>query len=197
MFDLISTEKIVSLLIAYRYAIFFPITIIEGPAATIIAGFLVSLGYFNFMLVFLIAVAGDVLGDLIYYQIGRAGTSCFSRRLFFVKGEQFRRLQHHFKEHPVKTFLFGKWTHAIGAAILIAGGIAKVPMKQFLWWNFLGTLPKAFAFLIIGYFFGHAYREINQFFGSVTLGIFIVMILGIAVYLLIEMLRKRIHIDEI
>ena len=38
---------VISWLLAYRYAILFPLVIIEGPIVTILAGFLASLGQFN------------------------------------------------------------------------------------------------------------------------------------------------------
>ena len=197
MFNLISTGKIASLLISYRYAIFFPITIVEGPIATLIAGFLVSLGYFNIFAVYGVAVVGDLVGDMIYYVIGSAGGEQILKRGRFlgIKTEQLTKLQEHFKAHAGKTLLFGKWTHAVGGAILLAGGIARMSFKKFIWFNFLGTLPKALVFLIIGYYFGQAYQQIDKYFGYATLSIFLAIVLAAAIYFFAKRMRQSLKID--
>jgi hypothetical protein len=47
-----SLQKITALLIAYRYAIIFPIAVIEGPAVSIIVGSLSQAGYLIFLYIF-------------------------------------------------------------------------------------------------------------------------------------------------
>lgn len=197
MLSFITTENISALLMGYGYFILIPITIIEGPVATLIAGFLASLGYFNLVIVYIIAFVGDVAGDLIYYAVGRWGSRKIIARGSFlgINLENARKLESHFKDHAGKTLLFGKWTHSIGGAILIAGGMAKVPIKKFILFNSIGSIPKVLVFLLLGYYFGSAYGKINEYFGYASLAILIGIILIVAIYILIRRFRKQIKLD--
>jgi len=194
---LVSTGKILGLLIAYRYAIFFPLTVVEGPIVTIIAGFLVSLGYMNFLIVYVIAVVGDVVGDVLYYALGRWGSGrIFSRGSFFgIKVGQLERVEKHFGAHAGKTLLFGKWTHSVGAIILTAAGMAKMPLDKFVFYNTAGSIPKSLALMLIGYYFGRAYQQIDKYFGYASLAMLLIIAVAVAAYFLIKRFKNRINVD--
>lgn len=194
MFNLISSGKILLLLMAYRYAIFFPLAVIEGPIVTVIAGFLCSIGFFNFWFVYAIAMAGDIVGDALYYFLGWwGGERIFKRgRFLWIKTEQLGRLEKHFESHAGKIMLFGKWTQTVGAPILLAAGMARVSLKKYFFFNTIGSLPKVFIFLIIGFYFGRAYAEIDKYFGYISLAVSIIIVLVVLIYLLRKKLRKEI-----
>ncbi|MDB5189290.1 MAG: hypothetical protein JWL82_247, partial [Parcubacteria group bacterium] len=71
--------QLVELLSHYGYAVLFPIAVLEGPVAAAIAGAFVASGEFDFLTVFLVLVVADVLGDTLYYCLGR-----FSHQRFFA-----------------------------------------------------------------------------------------------------------------
>ena len=140
------TATITAWLIAYRYAILFPLVIIEGPIVTILAGFLASLGQLNFLICYPIIVVGDVIGDVFMYAQGRWGGKPAVIRwghYFGIKPEIIVRLEEHFKKHPGNTLVFGKISHFFGGPVLIAAGMARMKFSKFLWFNVLGTLPKS------------------------------------------------------
>ena len=181
----ISLAAIYTLIIHYGYFIIIPIAIIEGPIITVIAGFLTAQGYFNFFIVYPIIVVSDVFGDLLYYLIGRFGKKKlilkWGHRVGITKAH-LEKLDKHFYEHSGKTLIFGKLTHSLGLPIIIGAGIAEMPVGRFLWFNFLGAIPKTLAFLLVGYYIGSAYTKINSYIdrGAFILGI--VLIAGIAVF---------------
>ncbi len=191
-------NNVVSWLLAYRYAILFPILIVEGPIITIIAGFLSSQGIFNIWVVYGVAIIGDVAGDIIYYAIGRwGGRSLIERwgRFFGLGIEKINNLEKHFADHSGKTLIFGKLSHAIGAPILAAAGVVKMPFNKFVWINFWATLPKSLLLLIIGYYFGEAYKQINQYLNYTTAWILAIIILLIALYYLMVKIGRKIEKD--
>ncbi len=166
MFNFFSQTNIIPLLLHYGYLIFLPLAIIEGPITTIVGAFLASLGYLDILIIYLLAIAGDVIGDAIYYFIGYLGGEKISHKgkFMMIKIKTLKKIQSHFKHHPMKTLLLGKWGHSIGAPVLLAGGMSHMPFRKFMLFNFLGTLPKVLTFVIIGYYFGKAYSKINQYF---------------------------------
>ncbi|KND51104.1 MAG: hypothetical protein AB198_01640 [Parcubacteria bacterium C7867-003] len=184
---LASPAELMLILEHYKYWIIFPIAIFEGPIIIIISGFLVSLGYLNGVIAYIVVVVADMIGDSLYYLIGKYwGKSYWIKKLgkfvgYDESSEKF--LEEHFKKHKIKTFLIGKVSHGLGGTIQIASGIAKVSYKEFFWLSLLGTVPKALALLLLGYFAGSYYERINDYLHNIALVTvsFLVIILFIAV----------------
>ncbi len=197
MLSILSTASISPLLITYGYIILVPITIIEGPVATLIGGFLASLGYFNLVIVYIISFLGDIIGDLIYYAIGRWGTKRIIShgKFLWIKIEHAKKLEGHFEKHAGKTLLFGKWTHSVGGAILLAAGMSKMSLKKFIVFNSIGSFPKVLVFLILGYYFGSAYQLINKYFEFASMGILMAIALVVVAYLFVKKLRRKEHME--
>jgi len=55
----------------YGYAALLPLAIIEGPAVTVFAAFLGAQGVLDVVGVYAIVVLGDLVGDVLYYAVGR------------------------------------------------------------------------------------------------------------------------------
>lgn len=164
-------NQIVHLLETYKYFLLFPIAVIEGPIITVIAGFLVSLGHMNIFIAYAVVVAGDIVGDALYYWIGKSGGQFMLSKFGHILGvspDKIAFVKKHFHKHPNKTLLFGKFTHAFGVAILIAAGIVNINFWRFIAVNFASTLVKSLALLLVGYFFGQAYVQINSYINNAT-----------------------------
>ncbi len=183
----IPLASLVQWILHYKYAVLFPIMVVEGPIATVIGGFLASLGYLNIFAVFGLAVLGDTVGDLIYYVIGYSGRKRFLSKGSFlgINKERMAAIEKHYDLHAGKTFILGKITHTFGFAVLLSAGIAGVPLWTYIWFNFLGTLPKVVVFEIIGYYFGANYQKINNLISDASIIVFIVgiIVLGAILYL--------------
>jgi membrane-associated protein len=167
-----SLASIYSWLLAYKYFVFFPITVIEGPIITIIAGFLVSIGIFNFFIAYLVAVAGDLAGDVIHYAVGRFGGLPFINKwgcFFHISLKQLEPIERQFEERGSTLLFIGKMTHGIGGAFLVAAGLIKMPFGKFFFSNMLATLLKSLILLVIGYYFGQAFVTINSYLEKIAI----------------------------
>ncbi len=189
-----SLDQIVIWLLAYKYALLFPISVLEGPIVTIIAGFLVSLGHLNFWLAFIIVVLGDLVGDSILYAIGRNGRNTIIPKYgprFGLTAERIAQTEKIFGNHSKKTILLGKLTHSLGFAVLITAGVMRQKFGEFILMNFLGTLPKSFALLLVGYYLGKSYNQISVYLDWLVLIIGIILIIAISAYLLLRRYHKN------
>lgn len=169
----------------YGYLIILPVSIIEGPIITVIAAFLAHQGYFNFFIVYLVVVLGDLIGDLLFYSFGYFGkrlSNTVLGRFFGLTDAHIKKVSDHFYIHSGKTIFWGKITHSLGWAVLPAAGMAKMPIGRFLWFNLLGTLPKSLAFMLIGYYLGYAYKNIDSYISKTALILFFILAIGILVY---------------
>lgn len=148
----------------YGYAALLPLAVIEGPAVTVFAAFLAAQGLLDVGMVYAVVVAGDLLGDLLYYTAGRF----LLQRMVTWRGAWAVRLRHRVGvlAHRIRAragamLLFGKLTHSAGFAVLLSAGAARVPIRQFMAYNLLGTLPKSLLLVIIGYWFGRLYLAVQ------------------------------------
>ncbi|HKC04372.1 MAG TPA: VTT domain-containing protein [Patescibacteria group bacterium] len=186
---------ILNLLYNYSYIILFPLVVIEGPIVTVIAGFLVSIGFMSFTPAYMTIVVGDLTGDLLYYSVGRWWFNSFIHGfLKFLKIDlgKIQKLKTVIAKHKGKVLFFGKLSHAIGAPILVSAGLAEIPIKDFLWFNFLATLPKSLILLLVGYYFGSTLANFNKYFNWTILGLVIVTGITIFSYSIISKWAKGI-----
>ena len=112
-------------LLAHGSALILPLSVAEGPLVGVLTGFLAAQGYFNIPLAVALLLSGDLIGDLIYYAIGRFGAgrlAWLSARLG-VAHRLTPSVQHGLKENATRMLLIGKWTHSVGFAVLIGCGV--------------------------------------------------------------------------
>ncbi len=149
-------------LTAHGSALILPLAVIEGPIVAIVAGFLAGRGIFAWYVAVPLLVAGDLIGDLIYYAIGRTGASPLGRlraRLGMPRGRGTLtdELRRGLEQDATRMLLIGKWTHSIGFVVLIGSGAVRVPVPQFLLVNLAAAVPKIALLFGLGYFAGDNY----------------------------------------
>ena len=155
----------------------FFIAVVEGPIATVIGAYVASLGLINIFAVFGVVVSADLVGDTICYMLGRFGHVVILKRWGSRLGLNQTRmsmLEEHFRLSGGKTLLIGKLTHSAGFMILLAAGASKMFFGTFIWYNFIGTIPKSLFFLVVGYTLGYAYKDIDVYISEASFGILIV-----------------------
>ncbi len=176
-------DQLAHLVSLYGYLVIFPFAIIEGPILTVIGGFLVSLGLLNPVLIYLVVVAGDAVGDSGCYAIGRYGSKLVHRfgKYIALTPERIEVAKKFFHENHHRAVMASKLIHGIGMTGLIAAGSLHVPYARFVRTCFLVSAAQAFALLMIGILFGHAYILIGQYLsyfaaavsvGALTAGLF-------------------------
>lgn len=185
----ISATDVLTILEHYKYFLIFPIAIIEGPIIIIITGFLVFLGYLNAYVALAVLVIADVIGDSMYYTMGRYWKKTpWVRKWAKFLGYDDRSeifLEAHFKKHKGKTFLLAKISHGIGGVVQISSGIAGVKYSDFLKYSILGTIPKAIILFFVGFYAGNYYLKIDNvldYIAKITLSlaflVFMYILLG-------------------
>ncbi|MDD2753716.1 MAG: DedA family protein [Candidatus Portnoybacteria bacterium] len=165
-------QQIILWLSAYKYFALFPLAVAEGPIITVAAGFFVSTGHLNFWLAYLVIVAGDLVGDVLHYAVGRFGGIKFIEkwgRLVGVGEKEVQSLESQFDKRGSNLLFIGKMSHGIGGAFLIAAGIIKMPFDKFIFSNMMATLIKSLLLLLLGFYFGHALSTISTYLERISL----------------------------
>ena len=151
-------------LIAHGSALILPLAVIEGPLVSIAAGFLSEQGYFDWLWALGLLVCGDLIGDLIYYWIGRTGKTGLTRllRRFGIHSTVTPDFERHLKNNATKMLFIGKWTQSVGVVVLVGSGMLRVPLAKFLTINLLATVPKSVVLFSVGYFAGDRFHDFGE-----------------------------------
>lgn len=188
---MLSLVQIYYSLIGYQYLVLFSLVAIEGPIISVAAGFLVAQGLMNIYLAFFIIIIADLIGDALYYALGRWGAN-FGMKIFRISQERLTQLEKYFISHGGKTLLWGKLAHGIGTSFLFAAGAAKMPFRKFLYFNFIATIPKSIILLFIGYLFGQSFARIGKYFDYYAVFTLSLGIILITIYLMLaKKFRKK------
>ncbi len=169
-------------LIAYGSILILPLAVIEGPLVSIAAGFLSASGYFDWIWALWLLICGDLIGDLLYYWIGRTGKTPMVgllRRLG-MRSSVTPEMQRHLTEHSTKMLFIGKWTQSIGIVVLIGSGMLRLPLTRFILVNLVATVPKSLVLFGLGYFASNYYAELADHALITTILLGLVGIAGVA-----------------
>jgi membrane protein DedA with SNARE-associated domain len=185
--------RVLPLLAQYGYTVLLPVAVIEGPAVTMIAGALVAAGQFDPFITCALLVAADLVGDVLYYCLGRFGHAPLAARLskrLSAASEKLRPLEQRFRENDWKLLMIGK-TQALGSVILYMAGASRTPFGRFMVLNLLGTFPKVILFETIGYFLGRGVLSSSRYVDLITLATFGVAGVLLASYILLKRLAWK------
>ena len=141
---------------------------------------LAGAGVLNVWLVAFFLVSGGALGDSSSYLIGRKiGIKIFreDRKIFsltnYQKGEAF------FHKYGNKSIFFARLLGPLSWITPFFSGVYKVPYRKFVMYNVPGVCIGIGEFIIIGYFFGAAYKQVlavvQQNVGIVLFLVFVVV----------------------
>jgi membrane protein DedA with SNARE-associated domain len=143
-----------------------------------------------------VIVTADLAGDSIYYALGYFSRKNFIQKWWHLIGitpDKLKNLENHFEKHQFKTLIIGKITHAVGAIVLVAAGMAKVPYKKFILFNLLATIPKSLILILSGFYFGHAYKKLDRFLDYSVIIILFAAVSFILIYFLTKKLAKLLN----
>jgi membrane protein DedA with SNARE-associated domain len=169
----------------FKYPLVFVAAVLEGPIVMIACGFLLRLGFFSFPWLFITIFAGEMIGDLGWYYLGRWFANPILRKwgkFIGVTPDQFEKVKAAFLRHPRKILILSKMTMGLGFAVgvLMVAGSVRTKLKTFYFINGLGELWFLSAMLALGYFFGHLYTTIaNSFKVAFIVASAIVVVLAV------------------
>jgi membrane protein DedA with SNARE-associated domain len=157
---------------------------------------LINAGYFQFWPLYFVLMFGDILGDVIWYAVGRYfGHSFITRfgRYFHMTEEKVAKATAVFHKHKNPILIISKITNGFGFALvtLISAGIVRIPFRHYLALNAIGQILWTGVLLGVGYFFGRFFMTIEYFMGKGS-ALGLVVLAGILVFFLYKYVRATI-----
>jgi membrane-associated protein len=77
---MISLATILQLVQTHGLLLLFVLAVAEGPIVSVIGAYLAKLGLMDVYAVFAVVVAADLIGDMLFYELGRNGSRWLSTK---------------------------------------------------------------------------------------------------------------------
>jgi membrane protein DedA with SNARE-associated domain/rhodanese-related sulfurtransferase len=200
-------DEVTQFLIRHGALVLFAVVMAEQvglpiPAIPVLlaAGALAGLGKLNLGMAFLMAVSACLLGDLMWYYLGRyrgARVLNVLCRISLEPDSCVRRTESFFIRHGTRSLVFAKFIPGLSTVTPALAGLFKVTLSRFLLYDMLGALLWAMAFIAPGYFFSSQLEQIAaqaDRFGS-SLGVLIVG--SLILYIAYKYIRRKLLLREL
>ncbi|WP_201353443.1 DedA family protein [Hydrogenimonas urashimensis] len=144
----------IHLLLNHGYTALFIWSITEGEIGLMLAGWLASEHkVFTYSHIIPVAIAGAVIGDLSLFLFGRI----FEKRaLAWLEKSPGRKAkaQSWLRRWGSAVIVFERFVYGTHIPALLTIGMSGYPFLKFLFFDIIGIVMWAFAFVSIGYYFG-------------------------------------------
>lgn len=147
------------------------------------AGYFVFLGKLDFWFVTLAGALGCLAGSLVAYYVGLKGGRPLLRRYghyVFISAGHLGWAESWFKRWGNKAIFISRLLPVIRTVISLPAGIAKMPIKPFIVYTFIGSLPWCAALAYLGYVLGENWAEIGGYFQNLDLLVVVAIVLAAA-----------------
>lgn len=173
---------------------------VELPSEIILplAGFVAYGGKLSLWGITLVAATAETLGALIIYFISlKAGRPLLEKygKYIMITPSKLDRSDAWFAKYGEATVLFGRCIFAVRKLVSIPAGLARMDVKKFTLYTFLGSLPYAFAFTYLGYVLGPSYTIIEEYISKYDTFIYLAIAL-IIVYIAYKILTLKDENDK-
>ena len=186
---LIDFTNAIPILQAHGYWVLLLATILEGPISTAAGAFAASLDILNIYLVILISFLGDLIGDSIYFFIGRYSRKPIIERYGGRVGITPARLvsiEGQLKKHFFKTLVLLKLTPLLAPPGLMLVGASKVSYKKFILSSLIIIIPTSLIFAALGFYIGAASFQFIKYYKLAREILFVIVIIVIVIAYLLE-----------
>ena len=178
------------LITAYGYLAILIGTFFEGETILIMGGFLAHRGYLHLPWVIMVAFAGSLAGDQLFYYVGRwKGASVLAKRQAWQR--KVGRLHGLLRDHRLPVIIGFRFLYGLRMAAPFLIGTSGVPPGQFLVLNGIGAAIWSMVMGCLGYTVGLTIELLlaeAKHYEMLILGAMVVI--GLVVWL-VHFLRER------
>lgn len=154
------------------------------------SGYLVSRGELNFVLVVLVGAFANLVGSWIAYYIGYfleetvlVGWIKKYGKFLLLTVDDYEKSRHWFNKYGNRIVFFSRLLPGIRTFISLPAGMAKMDIKKFSIYTFLGSLIWSAMLAYIGYYFGENWKALEPIYRKFEIVVAVGLILGALWYI--------------
>ena len=191
----------------YGYAILFGWVLAEQlgfpvPAIPLLlaAGALAGAGKLSFALTMAAALAACLLGDLVWFELGKrrgAKVLNFLCRVSLEPDTCVRKTENSFATNGPKVLLFAKFVPGLSTMAPPLAGMFHFSVPRFLLYDAAGSVLWAGAFAGLGWLFSDQLERVAEWSERLGSGLLVIMAAALGGYILWKYIRRQLLIREL
>ncbi len=196
-------QFILPLVLTYKYWALFGITFIAALVLPVPPGTLIMAssafafqGYFDFKLVLLSAILGNIAGDNVGYFLARKYGMPVLSRIGFRKvlaSKRFKEVRQLMRKRPGFIIFVSRFEVFTNLSVNIIAGLTHVPYRKYVLYGAIGEIVQVTLYGSIGYFFGSNWDKIGRSIGHTFL---VILVAAIALLVVFWKQVTKQHIEE-
>jgi membrane protein DedA with SNARE-associated domain len=158
------------------------------------AGAVAGIGILNFGVCVALAVVATVLGDLVWYVLGRRYGSKFLGLLCRISLEPdscVERTGNVYWKYGTLSLVFAKFVPGLSTVVMPLAGKFKLPASRFLLFDTLGAVLWTVSYMAIGWLFRAQLERVGEWLQRLGAWFALLAIVVFALYLLLRYYRRR------
>ncbi len=161
------------------------------------AGYLVTLGKFNFLTVVFVGALANLVGSLLAYGLGFWGSETFVRNFitkygkwFLVSSKEFDHSNKWFRRYGEKIVFLGRILPVVRTYISLPAGVAEMDFWRFSLFTLAGSFIWSYLLTYIGVTLGKNWNSLQIYYRKLELLIIGLIVIG-AVYYICNKLKRK------
>src|SRR5882757_9266521 len=170
--------------------------VLPGETAAVLGGVLAGEHKVSVYVLAALVVLAAVCGDSVGYEIGRRyGTRILDTRALRNHRDRTDRAQELIRRRGPAAVFLGRFIAFFRALMPALAGMSRMPYRLFLLFNALGGLVWGIGFVLLGYFAGTAYQQVEKTAGTAVAIVVAVAVVAAAVVWQVRRHRRE-HAQE-
>jgi len=200
-------QATIEFLVRHGYAIVFVWILLDQagvplPAVPLLvaAGALAADGRLDAGLVIVVSVIASLLGDFLWYELGRRygrrvlGFLC---RITLEPETCVRSTENAFRRHGAFTIVFAKFVPGLGTAARPLAGTTRMPAAVFLWLDALGALIWTAVFVAVGWLLGDRIEALADHLAATGTWLLVAFVGLVVLLVLARVVRRRLFLRRL
>lgn len=172
----------------YLFLLF--LTITEGPITSFVSAWFAAHGILRIEYIILLAVLWDLIGDVIFYVIGRTCHNIGWLKRFHYFVTQKNLLKRIFDRSPFFYFLIVKITPYLAMPSLISLGMKKMNFRSYMKYSLIMSIIVKAVYITAGYLGSISIAQVSKFMDG-RKSVVLYGVAGIIVFRWIKVLYRR------
>lgn len=186
-------STLLSYLLLYKYATIFVVIfaaaiIVPVPDSTMLVatGAFASQGYFSLSAAFAVALAANVLGDLVDYTLTRRWGYRIIKEEHIRKMPYFNKVEQFVHANAATAIIVSRFVGTVGPLVNFLSGLADVPLSKFIFFDIIGNALDIAGLLAAGFVLGQYWQDFSGFVGIVGW----IIVVGIVMYVIVKISKR-------
>ncbi len=156
--------------------------LIPGTAVVILAGFSASQHVIDPVSLMIFVTLGAVIGDGLSYYLGTRGVKLFKEGNKLLKTSHLEKSRIFFHKHGNKSIFLARFIGPLRPFVPFLAGVSHMKISVFLFWNIVSAILWSVTYVLIGFFFGQAFRTIEIWITRASILVVLIIVLGFGIW---------------